>query len=387
MRFSPLVGVFGHRQVGKSTFISNEIEDYRTLDDVDSLDAASSSPKTFVEHSRNSPMAIDECQLEPRLFPTLKERVRTDRRPGQYVLSGSVRFTSRKVIRESLAGRLAMVELLPLTVAELAATEFSATLPQLLGHRQFGDSSLRALRSGRELVLLQKHFAQFLEHGGLPGVCFIRNPELKRKALADLHDLILARDLPLVADVRTPSVTLKRLLSQIARQPFEVYNSSEIRRTLGLSIPTQKKLLDAMESVFLIRRVAIPVRKKWSFLLEDQFEEALFAGGTLSLIRVIETALFRNLRAQFEYSLESAWETEIYLTRDGARIPLVFRIGDEALGVLVFEGTDPGLRELRAGASFLKNHARGKVIYASSSAVATRVLDARSLVCSAAALL
>jgi hypothetical protein len=124
-------------------------------------------------------------------------------------------------------------------------------------------------------------------------------------------------------------VTLKRLLAQIARQPFEVYNSSEIRRTLGLSIPTQKRLLDAMESVFLIRRVAIPLRKKWSFLLEDQFEEALFAGGSLSPIRVIETALFRNLRAQFEYSLESAWEAEVYLTRDGARIPLVFRKGDE----------------------------------------------------------
>jgi len=71
--FSPILGVFGHRQVGKSTLIAQEIPDYRTLDDIDTLDLAARSPKEFTTLPKSGTLAIDECQLEPRLFPTLKE--------------------------------------------------------------------------------------------------------------------------------------------------------------------------------------------------------------------------------------------------------------------------------------------------------------------------
>jgi hypothetical protein len=142
-----------------------------------------------------------------------------------------------------------------------------------------------------------------------------------------------------------------------------------------------------MESVFLIRRIDIPRRKKFAFLLEDQLEETLFAGGTPDPLRSLETALHRNLRAQFEYSMESPWSVEIYLTRDGARVPLVFSSPEHALGILPILGENPSLAELRSGASFLKNHASAKLIYASALSLKPQCLDDRSLLCSAASLL
>ena len=75
------------------------------------------SPKTFVQQTL-SPFGIDECQLAPALFTALKLRVQAFKKTGQFVLSGSVRFTSRKAIRESLTGRIFNLELLPLTISE-----------------------------------------------------------------------------------------------------------------------------------------------------------------------------------------------------------------------------------------------------------------------------
>src|SRR5687767_9170138 len=102
---SPLVGLVGHRQVGKTTLLEAISQHYVTFDDEDVLAAANSNPKSFVGTLGSPGTAIDECQLAERIFPAL-ERVRNNKRPGQLYLSGSVRFTSKKLLRESLTGRI-----------------------------------------------------------------------------------------------------------------------------------------------------------------------------------------------------------------------------------------------------------------------------------------
>src|SRR5690349_13769318 len=127
-KLSPLVGLLGHRQVGKTTTLEKISKHYISLDDEIFLKEANASPAGFLAQLGKRGTAIDECQLSERLFPALKERVRKDRRPGQLFLSGSVRFTSKKLIRESLTGRIMTLELLPFTLSELD----SATLPEYL---------------------------------------------------------------------------------------------------------------------------------------------------------------------------------------------------------------------------------------------------------------
>jgi predicted AAA+ superfamily ATPase len=387
LKFSPIVGLFGHRQVGKSTFLASKVQNYKTLDDLDTLAAANRDPKLFVGHHKNCPVAIDECQLEPKLFPTLKEWVRTHKNPGQFVLSGSVRFTSRKVIRESLAGRMAFVEMIPLTVSELLKQPLSDVILKLLHQRKFSHDSFSALHSQRRSKSMMKGLETYLTHGGLPGLCFIRSPQLRKNALNDLHDLILSRDLSLVGEIRTPSATVKRLLSLIAENAFKPYNASEIRRVLGLAPQTQKKLLDAMEATFLIRRIPLPRAKKDIILLEDQLEEAVYSGHNLELITRLETAVFRNIRAQFFYRLDKNALFESYLTRDHARVPIVIKHEDYMLGIIIHLGEKPSLSDLRCGASFLRTYGNAKIIYLSYEISSPQVLDERSLHCSVGSVL
>lgn len=387
LTFSPIVGIFGHRQVGKSTFIASYVNEYRTLDDVDALEAAHSNPKRYIQSASKGPLAIDECQLEPKLFPTLKEWIRTHKKPGQFVLSGSVRFTSRKAIRESLAGRMALLEMVPFSVSEIAGEPLSDAVLQLFHHQVFSESSIRYLNTIKKRNQFKKQFNLYLELGGLPGLCFIRSPELRRNALNELHDLMLARDLRLVSDLKTPIATLKKLLSYLARKGFESYNASEVKRTLGLAPQTQKKILYAMESIFLIRRIPMPLNKKEAILLEDQLEECVYSGNALDRMKQLETAVYRNLRTQFGYRLDKNAQFESYLTRDNARVPIVIRNGDHTLGIIVTLTEKPSLSETRSAASFLKKNASAKILYLSAESIPDCVLDDRALLCSIYAVL
>ncbi len=117
--FSPLIGIFGHRQVGKTTFLEQVCESYRSFDDISELKSASLDPEKFLQRLGKTPAGIDESQMCAELFPALKEFVRKHKRPGQIILSGSVRFYSRKAIRESLTGRIVNIDMLPLVLTEL----------------------------------------------------------------------------------------------------------------------------------------------------------------------------------------------------------------------------------------------------------------------------
>ena len=113
------VGILGQRQVGKTTVLEAASAEYTTFDRAIVLQQASADAETFLA-GHAAPVGIDEAQLCPPLFPALKEHVRIHKRKGQVLLSGSVRFTSKADIRESLTGRIVSLELLPFTVAEAA---------------------------------------------------------------------------------------------------------------------------------------------------------------------------------------------------------------------------------------------------------------------------
>jgi predicted AAA+ superfamily ATPase len=215
----------------------------------------------------------------------------------------------------------------------------------------------------------------------------VRSPQLQKNALNELHNLILSRDLSLVSEIRTPVTTLKKLLSHIAKNGFEPYIASEIKRSLGLAPQTQKKILDAMESTFLIRRIPVPRRKKEIILLEDQLEELVYAGSSLGIDKRLESAVYRNIRTQFFYRFDKNIEFESYLTRDNARVPIVMKDGDDTLGIIVHRSDSPSISETRSAASFLRNHANGKILYLSEQVIAARILDERSMLCSIAAVL
>jgi predicted AAA+ superfamily ATPase len=117
----PVLLVTGPRQVGKTTLLEMCTEsnrNYVTLDDIEQRDLARNDPALFLQ-SHKTPLIIDEMQYAPELFSAIKIIVDREKKNGLFWLTGSQKFHLMQGITESLAGRVAIIDLLGLAQAEM----------------------------------------------------------------------------------------------------------------------------------------------------------------------------------------------------------------------------------------------------------------------------
>lgn len=125
----PCVILSGPRQVGKSTFLRNVYEgkgyDYVSLDDSMERGLAIGDPTTFLSIHK-WPLIIDEAQKAPELFPEIEKLINEERSKkgnkaasGMFILSGSTRHTLLEEAEESLAGRVGIINMMPLSISEI----------------------------------------------------------------------------------------------------------------------------------------------------------------------------------------------------------------------------------------------------------------------------
>ena len=116
-----VVLVTGARQVGKSTLLKHcdENRNYVSLDDLSERELAINEPKLFLE-THKAPLIIDEIQYAPNLLSYIKLIVDKSDKKGQYWLTGSQQFHLMKNVSESLAGRVGILDLMGLSLAELS---------------------------------------------------------------------------------------------------------------------------------------------------------------------------------------------------------------------------------------------------------------------------
>ncbi|MGK5082370.1 AAA family ATPase [Bdellovibrionota bacterium FG-1] len=377
IKASPILGIFGHRQVGKTTWMTQALPHYLTFDSHFERTRAESDPEAFLDTLKGHPFGIDECQGVPALFPALKERVRVKQQPGQFVLSGSVRFTSRKAIRESLAGRMMFFELYPLVLSEMDQRPLPDFFLQLLKQNSFESSRIEELSKG-EISKRLKSVDSYLLKGGLPGICFLREERLRLERLNDLHHLILDRDLRMVHETRISIEKLYAYLKMIAHFGLSGYSYTKVKNELSLTPVTQKSLLYALESIFLIRRIPFYGGSKGEMIiLEDQYEEWVLGDGSLSPDEQLLTLLYRNLRAQFHYRMGEPIRFSSYWTKNNARVHLVLKTANSVLGILAIEAEEPTLSQIRAAESLLRVESQSKVAIFSKSLKKTKVLNSR----------
>ena len=136
---TPAVLINGPRQSGKTTLARQcgENMPYLSLDDATRLSAARADPQGFIRQIDRA--IIDEIQRAPELLLALKLSIDSDRRPGRFLLTGSANVMSLPTIADSLAGRIEVHALLPLSNAEIAGRE-----PNFLERAQAQDWSAPA---------------------------------------------------------------------------------------------------------------------------------------------------------------------------------------------------------------------------------------------------
>lgn len=349
LSFSPIVGLFGHRQVGKTTLCEGVADRYLTFDQSEILDRGLHAPESLLTANSGKPLVLDECQLAPPLFPALKEWVRTRKAPGQFLLTGSVRFSSRSEIRESLTGRIVSWELLPMDLSEAHSAKLPDTIPKFLGAKDISVTTSRAPYFSSD------RFLRALRDGGLPGVFFVRDEVVRRQRFETQIETMLERDLRLLVQTTLDLRTLRNLLVQLAQRQTQPLELAEVSRAARVSVPALRRILAALEAMFIVRIIATEgSRRRPVLFFEDQGEATHLAGERNDPLFDITRFLFSFIRQQWVYRPELHASTFQYRTRAGAFVPIAVRAKAGILGFIPMLSETAGRHELASAKSFLE---------------------------------
>ena len=247
---TPVVLINGARQSGKSTLVQSlgastgALRQYLTLDDVVVLNAARSDPAGFVNGLQGA-VTLDEVQRVPELFLAIKAAVDRQRQPGRFLLTGSADVLLLPGIADSLAGRMEVLSLWPLSSAEIADSAGLNRADALFS----GDWSALAVPPCERGDLIARLLA-----GGFPDAV-TRTSARRREAWFDSYvQAILMRDVRELANIEQLTA-IPNLLQLLATRSGTLLNFAELSRTAALAQSTLKRYFALLEMLFLVVRL------------------------------------------------------------------------------------------------------------------------------------
>lgn len=259
---TPVVFLNGARQTGKSTLCRNlttngDAYRYLTLDQAGVLAAARNDPAGFVA-GLDRRVVLDEVQRAPDLFLAIKAEVDRNRQPGRFLLTGSASILLLPRISESLAGRMEILTLWPLSQSEIAGRTENFV------DAVFADGSLLYTGRGIDRADLTSRVAL----GGYPAA--IQRPyDLRRRAWFGSYLVtILQRDVRDWSNVEDLTA-LPRLLTLLASRAGSLLNYADVSRGLAMPQTTLKRYMTLLQTAFLVE--TLPA---WSSNLGRQLVKA-----------------------------------------------------------------------------------------------------------------
>jgi predicted AAA+ superfamily ATPase len=213
----PAIILTGPRRAGKTTLLRRAFPkaEYYLLEDPDLLGRVRSDPRSFLEFVR-PPVILDEIQNAPELFSYVRTRIdrSSPRRPGQWMLTGSQDAALMRGVTESMAGRAAVFDLLPLSRAEaIGVGILTGGYPEVLAAPKQAETWFRS------------YVQTYLER--------------------DVRQMSAVRDL----------ATFRRFLALLASRTGQMVNRSDLAGALGMSVPTVSAwlgILEATKQILLI---------------------------------------------------------------------------------------------------------------------------------------
>ena len=313
LAYFPVLGLIGPRQCGKSTFVRHYFaknDSFLYLDLENPADLAKlSEPLSFFEHNSERLVCLDEIQKKPDLFKILRGLVDKRKLPGQFIVLGSASPELLRQSSETLAGRIAYIELTPFVHDELHS---SLSLNQLW------------LR------------------GGFPRSVLAPDDTMSLWWRDEFIRTYLERDVPQWG-FRIPSETISRLWRMLAHEHGQVLNSSRLAQSLGVSPPTIRSYIDILKSTYMIRSLPafLPnlgkrlVKSPRVFIRDTGILHALSGLETFNCLlgHPCFGASWEGLVIENAIAALPDYRPHFFRTKDGAEIDLVLERGNKRIAI------------------------------------------------------
>lgn len=345
-----VVAVIGPRQVGKTT-TALEIGGHRNALYLDLESDADRSrltdPVLFLERYADRLVILDEIHRMPELFPLLRGLVDRGRREGRgvgrFLILGSASIDLLQQSGESLAGRIAYVDMSPLTVREIEPDSES-----------------------RDRLWLR---------GGFPDSFLAPSDRVSLQWRRDFLRTYLERDIPMFGP-RIPETSMDRLWTMLAHRQGGILNASDLARSLDISPQSVTRYIDLLADLLLVRRLqpyAVNIGKRLVkslkvYVRDSGLVHALLGIPTLEALDgnpVVGASWEGFVIGQVVAELRWPAQAFFYRTQTGAEIDLLIQFpGDELWAIEVKRSLAPRLsRGFHVARDDLKP-ARSFVVYA-----------------------
>jgi len=350
----PALLLTGARQVGKTTLLQHlktSERKYVTLDDPNVRQLAVNDPEMFLQRF-TPPLIIDEVQYAPQLFPYLKMAIDHNKKNGEYWLTGSQQFALMKNVTESLAGRIAILNLYGLSQSEIDNSpirqKLFLPLPEILTAR-FDTVKAPNLKTVYEKI----------QKGQMPAL-FAETPPESSVFYSSYIQTYIQRDVRALSQIGD-ELSFYRFLKATAARTGQLLNKSELARDSGISPNTAENWLSILRASGIIymmepyyknltkRLIKSP---KLYFLdtglcayLTDWLNWQTLETGALSGA-IFETWVISEILKNFTNNGIAA--NIFYLrTKDGGEIDLLIQINGDTYPLEIKKTTNPTKKDIR----------------------------------------
>jgi len=317
MRQFPAVCVLGPRQVGKTTLVKQlaltQKKPVHYLDLERPTDRLKlQDPESYLAQHSEKCVIIDEVQFMPALFEVLRPLIDDNRVAGRFLLTGSASPELIKGVSESLAGRIAYLELSPLTLLELGSKP-----------------------------MIEKHWLR----GGFPSSYLAKRADGAKQWLDFFIKSYLERDLNLIYNINFTRSTMQKMWTMIAHFHGNILQAENFARSLGVTGPTAARYFDFLEGAFIIHRLPAYAHNSKKRLIKSPKLYLRDAGVLHRLLHVNDVEELKSnviVGNSWEgYVIEQIYNSKpehlrmyYYRTHDGAETDVVLEKGNKIMACI-----------------------------------------------------
>ncbi|MBI5049060.1 MAG: ATP-binding protein [Deltaproteobacteria bacterium] len=345
----PVVVVAGARQVGKSTMLRNEFQDfaYMTMDDYDIIERARLDPQSLWRDK--DLIIIDEAQKLPGIFNAIKLSVDTQKKK-RFILSGSSNLLLMQKVTESLAGRAIYFDLLPITHGE-AEDILTPENFRRLWDKKYIEPEQTVRTTSPAPLMLRGFMPPLLEMKDYGDVLLWLEGYIRTYLERDLRELSQVESL----------VDFRKVMQTLALRTGNILNQADIAKDSGISHPTTHRYIKLLEISNIIQRVpgffsgrgkrVVKSPKIYfidpaiSIFLSGYFnEESLLRSRELG--GYFETMVYLHIRALCEMMKPRA-VIHYWRTTTGKEVDFVLEHGRKLLALEVKMTTNPTVHDIK----------------------------------------